>query len=134
MAGFVHTLTSGEITVVGPITFTEITNLGNTVNTGLTEWLFPTNKISQVQVIDASNCDGSFCIRITYHLTDQVEVPLIDVVGPSAGEVLKSFAIEAPLLEILGDGEKSLFAEALDLGGAEGNRANLVIVAVERDA
>jgi hypothetical protein len=129
MTGFVHTLTA-QPTVLGPVTFTVIDKQGSRVTTGVITYLFEEDRVSQVQVIDASNVDGSFAFRIIYHQQTAVDVPLIDIVAPSAGEVLKSFAVEAPLLEVAGDGVRGLTATALALGGTT-PRANLTIIVIE---
>lgn len=129
MTGFVHTLTATP-SAVGAITFTVIDKSGSRVTTGVTTYLFETRRTSQVQVIDGSNCDGSFCFRLNYRQTAQQIVPLIDVVSPSVGEVLKSFAIEAPLLEVIGDGVRGLTADVLALGGTT-PRGKLTVIIVE---
>lgn len=131
MAGFVHTLVA-EVTAVGPLTFTAIEDEGASVTPGLTEFVIPNNgKIFQVQAVDGSNSAGAFAYRVKYKGNSGV-VRLIDVVSPAAGEILKTFSIEAPLLEVKGDGTRAIQAEALVAGGTTPD-GTLTIIVVERE-
>jgi len=131
MAGFAHTLVA-SVTGVGPLTFTAIEDEGATITPGLTEFVFPNSgRVSQVQVVDASNSAGAFSYRLKYK-GDSGTVKLIDVVSAAAGEVLKSFAIESPLLEVRGNGTRALLAEAIVAGGATPDGC-LVVIVVERE-
>ncbi|HXV63096.1 MAG TPA: hypothetical protein VEK15_20515 [Vicinamibacteria bacterium] len=131
MAGFVHTLVA-EVLAVGPLTFTLIDDEGANVELGLTEYVIPNNgKVFQVQAVDGSNSAGAFSYRVNYR-ADSGVVRLIDVVSPSAGEVLKTFAVEAPLLEVKGNGTRAIRAEAIVAGGATPD-GTLTIIIVERE-
>jgi hypothetical protein len=112
-------------------TFTVITERGTSITTGQTSWVFPTGKLYNVMVVDGSNRDGAFHFRI--YLNDgETQHAVIDVVSPQAGEVMKNFAVESPLLEILGDGTLALEADALALDGSPNANAFLTILVAER--
>ncbi|HXV63097.1 MAG TPA: hypothetical protein VEK15_20520 [Vicinamibacteria bacterium] len=131
MDGFAVTLVA-EVSGPGPLTFTQISDEGAVVIPGLTEFVFPNNgKKWQVTVIDASNSNGAFAYRLNYRSDSGIE-RLIDIVGPSAGEVLKSFANETPLLEVLGNGVRALQAEAIQAVGAVAD-GNLTVIVVQRE-
>jgi len=131
MAGFATTLVA-TVTGPGPLTFTAISSEGAVIATGLTEFVFPDNgKRFQVQVVDGSNSSGAFQYRLMYKGNGGT-VKLIDVVSAAAGEVLKSFAVESPLLEVLGDGTRSISAEAIIAIGAPADGC-LVVIVVQRE-
>jgi len=131
MAGFVHTLVA-QVLAVGPLTFTLIDDEGANIEVALASYVFPNNgKIFQVQAVDGSNSAGPFAYRLIYK-GDSQEVRLIDVVSPAAGEILKTFAIEAPLLEVKGNGTRALKAEAIVAGGTTPD-GTLTIIVVERE-
>lgn len=129
MDGFAVTLVA-QVSGPGPLTFTEISEEGGVVIPGLAEYVFPNNgKIWQILAIDASNSVGAFSYRLNYK-GDQGIQRLIDIVAPSAGEVLKSFLPETPLLEVLGNGVRALQAEAIQAVGALADGTLTVILAM----
>lgn len=128
MDGFAVTLVA-EVSGPGPLTFTQISDEGAVVIPGLTEFVIPNDgKIWQILAIDASNSNGAFSYRLNYKADSGIQ-RLIDIVAPSAGEVLKSFANETPLLEVLGNGTRAIQAEAVQAVGAVADGTLTVIVA-----
>ena len=122
MAGFARTLIA-SVTGAGALTWTVISEEGSVVAVGVATFLFPNNgKRHQVQVVDGSNSAGAFAYRLNY-VGDGGTVRLLDVVAPAAGEVLKTFAVEAPLIEVIGNGTRGLTATALVAGLVLGLRA-----------
>lgn len=131
MEGFTVTLVA-DVTAPGPLTFTQISDEGAVIIPGLSEFVFPNDgKRWEVLAIDASNVTGAFAYRLNYK-GDHGVVRLIDIVGPSAGEVLKSFADETPLLEVLGNGVRALQAEAVQAVGALA-QGTLTVIVVKRE-
>jgi len=131
MDGFAVTLVA-QVSGPGPLTFTQISDEGAVIIPGLTEFVFPDNgKRWEILAIDATNVNGAFCYRLNYKSDSGIQ-RLIDIVAPSAGEVLKSFATETPLLEVLGNGVRALQAEAIQAVGviAEGT---LTVIVVQRE-